>query len=88
MHLSFLHTFSWCVSSLVSVLNNVPLGLPTWLSGKESPCNIGDVVQFLGLKDSMEKEMATLSSILAWTTPWTEESGGLQSMESQRVGPN
>ena len=32
--------------------------------------------------------MATLSSILAWTTPWTEESGGLQSMESQRVGPN
>ena len=30
--------------------------------------------------------MATLSSILAWRIPWTEESGGLQSMESQRVG--
>ena len=30
--------------------------------------------------------MATHSSILAWETPWTEESGGLQSMELQRVG--
>ena len=32
-----------------------------------------------------EKEMATHSSILAWEIPWTEELGGLQSMESQRV---
>ena len=30
--------------------------------------------------------MATLSTILAWEIPWTEESGGLQSMGSQRVG--
>ena len=30
--------------------------------------------------------MATHSSILAWTIPWTEEPGGLQSMGSQRVG--
>ena len=30
--------------------------------------------------------MATHSSILAWEFPWTEETGGLQSMESQRVG--
>ena len=30
--------------------------------------------------------MATHSSILAWEIPWTEEPGGLQSMESQRVG--
>ena len=30
--------------------------------------------------------MATHSSILAWEIPWTEESGGLQSMGSQRVG--
>ena len=30
--------------------------------------------------------MATYSSILAWEVPWTEEPGGLQSMESQRVG--
>ena len=31
-------------------------------------------------------EMATHSSILAWEIPWAEESGGLQSMRSQRVG--
>ena len=30
--------------------------------------------------------MATYSSILAWKIPWTEETGGLQSMGSQRVG--
>ena len=34
----------------------------------------------------LEKEMATLSSILAWIIPWTEESGGLQFMGSQRAG--
>ena len=33
----------------------------------------------------LEKEMATHSSILAWEIPWTEEPGGLQSVESQRV---
>ena len=30
--------------------------------------------------------MATHSSVLAWRIPWTDEPGGLQSMESQRVG--
>ena len=34
----------------------------------------------------MEEEMATHSSILAWRIPWTEESGGLQSMGLQRIG--
>ena len=34
-------------------------------------------VQSLGQEDSLEKEMATHSSILAWRTPWTEEPGGL-----------
>ena len=43
-------------------------------------------VQSLGWEDPLEKEMAAYSSILAWDTPWTEEPGGLQSMESQRVG--
>ena len=40
----------------------------------------------LGWEDPLEKEMATHSSILAWTVPWTEESGGLQSMGLERVG--
>ena len=37
---------------------------------------------------ALEKEMATHSSILAWRIPWMEETGGLQSMGSQRVGHN
>ena len=37
----------------------------------------------LGWEDPLEKEMATHSSILAWRILWTEEPGGLQSMESQ-----
>ena len=43
-------------------------------------------VQSLGREDPLEKEMATHSSILAWRTPWTEETGGLQSMGSQELG--
>ena len=42
----------------------------------------GTRVRFLGWEDPLEKEMATHSSILAWTISWTEESGGLQSMGS------
>ena len=42
-------------------------------------------VQSLGQEDSLEKEMATHSSILAWRIPQTEEPGGPQSMGSQRV---
>ena len=43
-------------------------------------------VRSLGREDPLEKEMATHSSILAWRIPWTEESDGLQSTGSQRVG--
>ena len=39
----------------------------------------------LGQEDPLEKEMTTHSNILAWRIPWTEEPGGLQSIESQRV---
>ena len=42
-------------------------------------------VQFLGWEDPLEKEMATLISILAWRIQRTEEPGGLQSMESQEL---
>ena len=41
-------------------------------------------VQSLGWEDPLEKQVATHSSILAWEIPWTEEPGGLQSMESQK----
>ena len=40
-------------------------------------------VQFLGQEDPLEKEIATLSSILALRIPWTEEPSGLQSLGSQ-----
>ena len=43
-------------------------------------------VQSLGQEDSLEKKMATHSSILAWEIPWTEKPSGLQSMGSQRIG--
>ena len=43
-------------------------------------------VQSLGWEDSLEKEMATHSNILAWKISRTEEPGGLQFMGLQRVG--
>ena len=54
------------------MVKNLPAMRETW-------------VQSLGWEDSLEKEMAPQSSILAWRIPWTEEPGGLQSMELQRV---
>ena len=43
-------------------------------------------VRSLSQEDLLEKDMATDSSILAWEIPWTDKSGRLQSMGSQRVG--
>ena len=43
-------------------------------------------VQSLSQEDPLEKEMATNSSTHAWKIPWMEKLGGLQSIESQRVG--
>ena len=43
-------------------------------------------VQSLGWEVPLEKGMAIHYSILAWGIPWTEKTGGLQSMGSQRVG--
>ena len=42
-------------------------------------------VQPLGQEDPLEKGMAIHFSILAWGIPWTEEPGGLQTMQTQRV---
>ena len=53
---------------------------------KASAHNVGDLGSIPGLEDPLEKEVATHSSILSWRIPWMEESGGLQSMGSQRVG--
>ena len=61
------------------------MGLPWWLSGKESACSAGDVSLTPGKEDQLEKKMATNCSILAWEIPWAEEPGRLQFMGLQRV---
>ena len=60
-------------SLMVQQVKNRPAMWETW-------------VQSLGWEDSLEKEMATHSSILAWKIPKTEEPGRLQPMGIQRVG--
>ena len=52
---------------------------------KESTCNVGDWGSIPGSGRSLEKEMASHSSILAWEIPRTEEPGGLQSIGSQEL---
>ena len=77
--LLFLHTHitEFSIMSMYSLVAQAVKNLPpmqeTW-------------VRSLGRKDPLEMGMATHSSILAWRIPWTEEPGGLQSIESQRVG--
>ena len=60
-----------------------------WFNGKESACQSACLqeaqVHSLGQEDSLEEQMATHSSILAWEILWTEEPGRLQSMRPQRV---
>ena len=51
------------------------MGFPGGSDGKESACNTETQVHCLGLKDLLEKEMATFSSILARNIPWREEPG-------------
>ena len=60
-------------SLVAQTVKNLPATQETW-------------VRSLGGEDSLEKEMATHSSILAWRIPWRKEPGELQSMRSLRVG--
>ena len=55
---------------------------------KNLPAMRDTLDQSLGQEDPLEEGMATHSNILAWTIPWTEEPGRLQSMGSQRVRHN
>ena len=78
------------------VVHTVVLKLPFGASQvalvvKSLPANAGDKGD-VGLIPrsgrSLEEGMATHSSVPVWRIPWTEELGGLQSMESQRAGHN
>ena len=62
----------------------VYISLPGGSVGKESAMQETWILS-LAQEDSLEEEMATHSSILAWRIPWTKEPGGLQSKESQRL---
>ena len=78
------------------VLGKVPFGLESLLLRaslvaemvKNLPTMQETWVQSLGQEDTLDKGMATHSSILAWRIPWTEEPGRLQSMRLQRVRTN
>ena len=62
----YFYLSSFMYASLVAqMLERLPAMRETW-------------VRSLGREDSLEKEMATHSSILAWRIPWVEEPGGLQ----------
>ena len=52
---------------------------------KNVPVMQETLIQSLSQEDPLEMGMATHSSILAWRIPWTEEPGGLKSVESQKV---
>ena len=64
------------------------VGLPMAQQVKNQPVTMVTWVSSLGQEDSLEKGMATHSSIFARNIPWTDESGGLRPMGSQRVGHN
>ena len=55
---------------------------------KNPPAMQETQVRSLGQEDPLKEGMAVHSSILAWRIPWTEEPGGLQSLELKRVGYN
>ena len=59
---------------------------PGGSDGKASACNVEGLGSIPDQEDSLEKEMATHSSIFAWKIPWVEEPSGLQSTGLQRVG--
>ena len=53
---------------------------------KNLPAILETQFRSLCQEDTLGEDIATHSSIFAWRIPWTEESGGLQSMGSKRVG--
>ena len=69
-------------------LTSTPTGFPGGSVGKESACSAGELGSIPGSENSLEKGMATNSSILAWRFPWPEKPGRLQSIGLQRVGHN
>ena len=87
MHFYLMYSFtSWVctVSTCVDKINYIQYVI---LSSSQVALEVTiDEGLIPGLGRCLEEELATHSSILAWETPWTEEPGRLQSMQSQRAG--
>ena len=79
--LDFAHFFLFCQHVDTNIL-----GFPAGLDGKQSACSARDLGSIPDQEDSLEKGIATHSSILAWKIPWMEQPDRLQSMGSLRVG--
>ena len=77
--------FFWmCIYKCLSVYTNF-LFFPGGSDGKESACNAGDPGSIPGSGRSLGEGNGNPLQYFAWEIPWTEETGGLQSMGSQRV---
>ena len=83
-----LDTTQWLNNNIVAIQGCIDF--PGGASGKEPHCQEMQEtwVGSLGGEDPLEEDTATHSSTLAWEIPWTEESGGLQSIGSQRARHN
>ena len=88
-------TFHSQVLTVSRLTMNMMLGVPSTgasqvaLVAKNLTASAGyarDWVRSLGQEDLLKKGKAAHSSILAWRFPWTEESGGLRSVVSHRIG--
>ena len=77
----------WCHSGLHGSVIKAGWygGFPDSSVVKNPRANAGDTLLFLGQENPLEKEMATLSSLLTWRIPWIEEPSGLQSIGLQTV---
>ena len=79
------HTIYMCIP----YASHIHVGFPGGSVVKNLPGNAGDLrdpcFEPWVEEDPLEDSMATYSSSLAWRIPWTEEPGGLESIESQTV---
>ena len=75
---------AWLPCISLGLINT--MGFPGSSVGKDLPAKQKMRGRSLGQEDPLEKEMATHSSILAWKIPWTQGSGGLQSVGLYKVG--
>ena len=74
--------------AIMEIANRSTQGFPGGLTGKESACNAGDLNSIRVGKIPQRRTQQPTPVFLPGESPWTEEPGGLQSMESQRVRHN